>query len=141
MIKGFSFIMKFVVLAIIYIVLFRIVRIMYLDLRGVKQKNAGLEYALEVIDAPDTIGLSKGSIYPVRSITNIGRKEDNHIIINDPFVSGYHARVFQKDGKIYIKDLDSTNGTLLNGDGVKETEELVEGDVLEIGRILFKVIG
>lgn len=141
MIKGFSFIMKFVVLAIIYIVLFRIVRIMYLDLRGVKQKNASLEYALEVVDAPDTLGISKGSIYPIRSITNIGRKDDNHIIINDPFVSGYHTRVFQKDGKVYVKDLNSTNGTLKNGGKVEDTEELIEGDVLEIGRILFKVIG
>lgn len=141
MFKGFSFIMKFVVLAIIYIVLFRIVKIMYLDLRGVKQKNASLEYALEVIDAPDTIGISKGSIYPIRSVTNIGRKDDNHIIINDPFVSGYHSRVYQKDGKIYVKDLNSTNGVRLNGEELEDTDEIFTGDIIEIGRILFKVIG
>lgn len=142
MIKGFALIMRFVVIGIIYIVLFRIIRIMYLDLKGINKKgDDSMNYALEVEDTPSGIGVNKGSVIPVHSITNIGRKEDNHVILNDAFVSGHHARVFIKNKKLYIKDLESTNGTIHNGSKVEGTEELYKGDVVEIGRIILRVIG
>lgn len=144
MIKQVALIMKFVVIAIIYIVLFRIIKIMYLDLKGIKSsdsKDTAYNYALEVQDAPDSINISKGSVYPVRLTTNIGRKDDNHIILDDPFVSGSHASLFIEDGRLYIRDLNSTNGTFKNGSKVEDVEELFDGDILEIGRIIFKVIG
>jgi hypothetical protein len=141
MLSKLSLIMSIAVIGLVYIVLFRIVKIMYLDLKGVKHREASLDYALEVIDAPDKSGVSKGAVYPIHTITNIGRKDDNHIIIDDPFISGYHARVFVKDGKLFIKDLESTNGTIINSKNVEDVEELCSGDSVEIGRIIFKVIG
>src|SRR5439155_19681222 len=51
----------------------------------------------------------------------IGRGPDNTIIINDPSVSTYHAQL-QLAGETYrLKDLDSTNGTRVNGIPVTET--------------------
>lgn len=141
MLGKLSLIMSIVVIGLVYIVLFRIVRIMYLDLKGVKHREASLDYALEVIDAPENVGVSRGSVYPIHTITNIGRMDDNHIIIDDPFVSGYHARVYVKEGKLFIKDLESTNGTIRNSKSIDDVVELYSGDSIEIGRIIFKVIG
>jgi pSer/pThr/pTyr-binding forkhead associated (FHA) protein len=43
----------------------------------------------------------------------IGRKPDNDIVIDNPAVSGHHARVVQTGGSYIIEDLNSTNGTFL----------------------------
>jgi pSer/pThr/pTyr-binding forkhead associated (FHA) protein len=54
-------------------------------------------------------------------IITIGRAPDNVIVIEDPSVSGRHAQL-ERSGEIYrLKDLESTNGTRVNGIPIKET--------------------
>lgn len=141
MVKQITLILRFVVIGLIYVVLFKIIKVMYTDLKGSKKKDKFLDYALEVLDAPSESGISKGSVLTLHTITNIGRNQANNIIIEDPYVSSYHARIFIKDNELYIMDLNSTNGTIKNGDLLKEAEELYDGDIIEIGRVKFKVIG
>lgn len=140
---SFALIMRYVIIAIIYVILFRIVKIMYLDLRGIKSKKGDgqTSFALEVVDAPENIGISRGNLYPVHGITKIGRKEDNHIIVNDPYVSSYHAQIYLERERLYLKDLGSTNGTIRNGSKVSGSVELDYGDMVEIGRTAFKIVG
>lgn len=142
--EQFSFILRFVVLGLIYIVLFKIIKIMYMDVKGTKpkrKKKPKINYALEVEDAPENIGINKGSVFPLHSSITIGRKDVNTISIEDPFVSSHHAKIVMKDGRMYIKDLGSTNGTRKNGESVSDFEEIYIGDFIEIGRVIFKVIG
>lgn len=142
--EQFSLILRFVVLGLIYIVLFKIIKIMYMDVKGTKpkkKKKPKINYALELEDAPENIGLTKGSVYPIHSSVTIGRKDINTISIEDPFVSSHHAKIVLKDGRVYLKDLGSTNGTRRNGEEVKDFQEIYIGDFIEIGRIVFKVIG
>lgn len=135
-------VMKFVVIAIIYIILYRIVKTMYLDLRAVRNKEEeNVDYAIELTDCPDSIDIIRGSVYPVRSAINIGRGEDNQVAVNDPFISNHHASIYIKDDRLFIKDMNSTNGTYKNGIKVNNEEELSDGDVIKIGRLVFKVIG
>lgn len=143
MIKQYALIMKFIVLGIIYIVLFKIIKVMYLDLKGIKPKTANLDidYALEVEDAPDSLSITRGGVYPVHANTSIGRNDDNMIILDDPYVSLNHAEVYIEDDKLYIKDLGSTNGTFKNGQRIDSITEISKGDLIGIGRIIFKVIG
>lgn len=57
----------------------------------------------------------------VEDLITIGRGPDNMIVINDPSVSTHHAEL-QRAGETYrLKDLDSTNGTRVNGIPVAET--------------------
>ncbi|MCX7951575.1 MAG: FHA domain-containing protein [Clostridiales bacterium] len=141
MARYLSTILKFIILAIIYIIIFRIIRIMYIDLKGKKSvvDEDEIELALEVLDAPENLHISKGSVYPIHDGMTIGRKEDNTIIINDPFISSYHAK-FIVDEDFYIKDLESTNGTFVNGTKITNLTQLNVGDLVEVGRITFKVI-
>lgn len=132
-------ILKFVVIGIIYLVLFRIIRVMYLDLKGVKPKKESKEYTIEVKDAPEDTGISRGSFFLVHKILLIGRNVDCDITIKDPYISGIHAKLYTRDNKLYIEDLGSTNGTYVNGKKIKNLEMLEEGDLIEVGRVVFKV--
>ncbi len=64
--------------------------------------------------------------------TKIGRASDNQIVIPDPNVSRYHARVENLGSRYILKDLASTNGTFVNGTKVDE-RILKNGDVIMIG--------
>lgn len=141
MARYLSTILKFIILAIIYIIIFRIIRIMYIDLKGKKSivDEEEIELALEVLDAPENLHISKGSVFPIHNGMTIGRKDDNTITINDPFISSYHVK-FIVDEDFYIKDLESTNGTFVNGARINNLTRLNSGDLVEIGRITFKVI-
>ncbi|MCL6471492.1 MAG: DUF3662 domain-containing protein [Firmicutes bacterium] len=64
--------------------------------------------------------------------TKIGRSSDNSIVIPDPNVSRHHATVEKIGSQYILKDLDSTNGTFVNGMRVGE-RILKHGDVITIG--------
>ncbi len=69
----------------------------------------------------------------------LGRGPDNSITLDDDLVSRRHARIDCRDGW-RIEDLDSRNGTRVNGQPVT-TSRLREGDLVVIGRTRFKLIG
>jgi pSer/pThr/pTyr-binding forkhead associated (FHA) protein len=50
-----------------------------------------------------------------------------------------HARVFDRDGDLYLEDLGSTNGTFVNGDAVQEATRLQRGDRVQIGHTELEV--
>lgn len=53
-------------------------------------------------------------------IYTIGRAPDNSTVINKPDVSNYHARITITETDVVMEDLDSTNGTYINGFRIKE---------------------
>jgi ABC-type multidrug transport system ATPase subunit len=63
----------------------------------------------------------------------LGRSPENDIVINDPAVSRFHARLEKRDSSYEIVDLDSTNGLSLNGSKF-DRRLLVLGDLLQIGQ-------
>ncbi|MEA2008072.1 MAG: FHA domain-containing protein, partial [Chloroflexota bacterium] len=71
----------------------------------------------------------------------IGRARDNHVVLNHPLVSRYHA-VFEKVGKRYrIKDLRSTNGVYVNKDLVDNEKFLEDYDQIRVGPFVFEIAG
>ncbi len=67
----------------------------------------------------------------------IGRDRKSDIAIDEPLVSRRHASIYFKDGAYRLKDLDSTNGTLLNGKRVTESR-LNERDKIQVGKTVFQ---
>ncbi len=63
----------------------------------------------------------------------IGRRDDNTIVLDDAAASGHHACVVHENGAAVLKDLESTNGTTVNGKRVSR-HRLAGGDVVTIGR-------
>lgn len=68
----------------------------------------------------------------------IGRKPSNAIHIDDPTVSGEHAAILMLQNA-YVEDLNSTNGTSLNGKSITK-RQLHNGDLIKIGRHEFKFV-
>ena len=64
----------------------------------------------------------------------VGRLPDNVIQIEDASVSSHHAELVRRDGGYTVRDLDSTNGTRVNGETVTE-QPLQEGDRVQFGKI------
>lgn len=140
--KFLASLMRFGVLIMMYFVLYKIVKTMYLDVKINKSKlEDEVDFAIELIDCPENMEIAKGSIYPVRKTLDVGRGEDNDVYAKDPFMSAHHASLFINDDKLYIKDVGSTNGTFKNDEQIEFEDELIEGDIIKIGRLVFKVIG
>jgi len=70
--------------------------------------------------------------------TTVGRVEDNAFQIADPSVSSHHAEILLRGADITIKDLNSTNGTFLNGERISEIV-LQPGQVLRFGQVELKI--
>lgn len=63
----------------------------------------------------------------------IGRKPENDLVIDNPAVSGHHARVVKEAGGFFIEDLNSTNGTFLN-DAQVQRQKLKNTDRIGVGK-------
>jgi len=71
-----------------------------------------------------------------REFISIGRKHENDIQLNDLTVSGRHALISKVGDNVYIEDLNSTNGTLVNGNYISKYA-LQHGNVVQVGHHLF----
>jgi hypothetical protein len=98
------------------------------DYQVVRTADGTLAYRLKVLT-----GLHAGQVFIVGgALATIGRALDNDIVLETPDVSRHHARLEQTGGVYRLVDLQSTNGTLLNGRRVA-TQVLASGDVLTLG--------
>jgi pSer/pThr/pTyr-binding forkhead associated (FHA) protein len=71
--------------------------------------------------------------------TTLGRRPYNDIVIDNLAVSGEHAVLQMTAGEVYLEDLNSTNGSYLNGKAVKK-QQLQNGDTIEIGKYKIKFV-
>jgi hypothetical protein len=142
--------LKFGFLAVLYLFLLWIARSALKDLRGT------------VAPAPDATGfhpapafggsappeawlvaargggLQPGERFDLIGGLSIGRSGEADVRIDDRYASGLHARIFSRDGRTYIEDMNSTNGTLLNDATLQGEAELIDGDVVRIGDTEFR---
>ncbi len=72
--------------------------------------------------------------------TTLGRRPYNDIVIDNLAVSGEHAVLQMTGGDVLLEDLNSTNGTYLNGKAIKK-QQLQNGDSIEIGKYKIKFVG
>lgn len=79
-------------------------------------------------------GLERGRVYAnLEAPITIGREEDNVVQLNDERVSRVHAKLQEDRGQIIMTDLNSTNGSRINGHPV-QLRVLQPGDHIQIGR-------
>jgi hypothetical protein len=70
----------------------------------------------------------------VAKLIKIGRSKENDIVISETSVSRFHAELFQDDeGNIFITDLNSTNGTTINGVRLVGSQILQSNDIVKLG--------
>ena len=81
----------------------------------------------------------EGEPFDVGDEVTIGRAPGCGISLPDNAVSQLHARLFRRDGKLYVEDLGSTNGTWVNGGRVSGPQALRRGDRVQVGATVMEV--
>jgi pSer/pThr/pTyr-binding forkhead associated (FHA) protein len=93
--------------------------------------SASVSVTFQVLD-----GIDKGRVFRSLPVPlTIGREEGNLLRLNDERVSRFHAKVQQDGGDLILTDLESTNGTRVNGHAV-QIRRLRVGDRVTVGRSL-----
>lgn len=83
-------------------------------------------------------GIDPGERFDLIGGLSIGRSAEADVRIDDRYASGLHARIFSRDRRTYVEDMNSTNGTLLNDATLVGEAELIDGDVVRIGDTEFR---
>jgi pSer/pThr/pTyr-binding forkhead associated (FHA) protein len=77
--------------------------------------------------------IQTGEQFPLRPLTSIGRSPTNSIVITDNFASSEHALISLRDGRWWLEDRNSRNGTLLNEEPISGSVIITDGDIISIG--------
>ena len=87
-----------------------------------------------------TPGKTLGKVIPISQPQFlIGRDAQCQMRPASPLISKRHCALIQRDGQVFVRDFDSTNGTFVNGEQVKGEIEVHEGDKLKVGPLEFAV--
>jgi pSer/pThr/pTyr-binding forkhead associated (FHA) protein len=85
-------------------------------------------------------GFAEGMEYPIKeTYALIGRSKDAAVPLKDPMVSREHAAIVFHEDAFILKDLDSTNGTYMGGELIKQSK-LSHGDKFHIGNTVLQFI-
>ena len=87
-----------------------------------------------------TSGPNQGKLLEIKlSQFVVGRDPQCQLRPASPMISKRHCAILQREGKAFVRDFDSTNGTFVNNEPVKGEIELHNGDQLKLGPLLFEV--
>ena len=144
--------LKFGFIAVLYLFVLVIARSAFKDLRRTvapAPDATGFHAAPAYSDAPRGPdgwlvverggGLERDQRFDLIGGLSIGRSKEADVRIDDRYASSIHARVFSREGRFYVEDMSSTNGTLLNGATLHGEAELIDGDTVQIGDTTFRL--
>lgn len=139
MYEFFANIIKYLFVTAIYFFMFSIIRLIYLDIRRsrmgtVKDDNPYLKLLNRINDLPFSVQES----YSIKDKYTLGRGANTSITIPDPFLSTIHVQFLKEGDGWSIIDNESTNGTQVNGEEIKnEPCALKSGDLIKLGQLNF----
>jgi len=134
-------ILRIAVIVLLYLFLFSLVVMIQGELRAESSlRQSGAPRARLIVLEPGSSALAVGHSFGLDSVTRLGRSEDNGVVLDDNFVSAAHALVVLRDGRWWLRDVGSTNGTLVNGKLVDEDVPLNDGDELQVGQVRLRLV-
>ncbi len=146
--------MKFGLLALLYLFVARTVRTVSVELYGGRRKAAPPAPRPAVAAPPDATRRSRKIpkeivLHPLEGPPRViglsghglvlGRHGAVDVLVDDLYVSDEHAEILPDDGSWSVRDLGSTNGTFLNGAKVTRPTPLAVGDQLRLGKTTIEV--
>jgi hypothetical protein len=162
-------VLKFVLLALLYLFFFRVLRAVWVELNPPRQveraaaggggAGGGGGYGPQPGTATAPPNLSKrqakkiptqltvlepadqrGRVFPLAAEMTMGRAGGCQVAIpEDTFASQIHARIFSRDGQTWVEDLGSTNGTFVNRSRVTAAVPVQRGDQVQIGNTVLEL--
>lgn len=135
-----SMVTKYILTFLIYLFIFKIVKLIYLDIKTMtKWEDTKIMAAhfkqLSSTDFNEAQSITE--IYPIKKSKMLfGRSIACEIILADPHVSSKHMCVKRANGRYSLKDLGSANGTFVNGERISSSVALEDGDQIQLGSTL-----
>jgi pSer/pThr/pTyr-binding forkhead associated (FHA) protein len=140
-------ILKFCFLALLYLFLWRVVQVVVREMRAPAPSEPGAEpkpgrkerrgARLRIIEPT----AHEGEVYSLGEEITVGRGGGCGIVLpDDHFVSTVHARLFRRGDDVYVEDLGSRNGTVVNGEPVAAPTRLRRGDRVQFGETVGEVV-
>lgn len=131
----------YIFVLLIYLFIIKIIKMINTDIAVMSRKKSGDIAAstyLKLLNLRQSLDFPVFESYNISKDTIIGRDKRCDISIDDPFLSQRHSEILFREGVYYLSDLDSTNGTYLNGNKITgDPIELLNGDKIEIGQLKF----
>jgi FHA domain len=146
--------LEILVVALIWLFFFRVIRAVWVEVRPPKVRPAGPEVeavAPPRADAPRRQRGSKlhlkvvepqdrrGQSFELSDEVTLGRAAGCGVRVDDSYTSNIHARLFRRNGSLWVEDLGSTNGTWVNAERIGSAMKLGKGDLLQVGGTVFEV--
>jgi hypothetical protein len=150
MVEQVLVVLRIAFVVLLYLVVWRVVRLSMKDVGRTGQESMVLAPPLgagavaapprAAAAGPGGLVVQRSPAFPAGTVVLcddtvvFGRgPEADAVLEGDEFASGRHARVFRRDGGVYVEDLGSTNGTFVNGQRLAAERRLRPGDVLVVG--------
>jgi len=146
--------LEILVVALIWLFFLRVIRAVWVEVRPPKVRGAAAEVTmagdgripgerrgrsgrldLKVIEPEER----RGQTVELGDEVTVGRAAGCGVKVDDAFTSSIHARLFRRDGVLWVEDLGSTNGTWVNAERIGSAVKLGKGDLLQVGGTVFEV--
>jgi len=154
--------LKLIFLGLLYLFFIRVIRAVWVELREPKSVQVSLAPPppsrapssrggslrppwASGSEAPERLVLLEpaaqfGQAFDLGDELTVGRATGCGVALpDDTFVSTLHARVFRRDGSLFVEDLGSTNGTFVNDRPVTGTVPFHKGDRLQVGKTVLEL--
>ncbi len=151
-------ILKFCVLALLYLFFFRVLRAVWVEVNPppalersggavapaagsppagrTRRKGRKVPTQLTMVEPAE----QRGRVIPLGAEMTVGRAAGCQVAIpEDTFASQIHARIFSRDGQTWVEDLGSTNGTFINQTKVTTAAAVRRGDLVQIGHTVMEL--
>lgn len=144
--------LEVIVVVLIWLFFFRVIRAVWVEVRppriravaadvqaGVPgadgRRASGSKFRLKVLE-PDAL---RGHVYDLADEVTVGRAAGCSVRVEDSYTSNLHARLYRRDGVLWVEDLGSTNGTWVNAERLDGATRIGRGDLLQVGGTVFEV--
>ena len=135
--------LKYALLALIYLFIWRVTRTVSKDLRvaptrrqGPRQEGVAPAVTTVVVHGPDG---GRPQTFRLAGSMAVGRAPECDIRLEDTYVSQEHARIFGKGDKLFVEDLGSTNGTFVNDQRLAAPAQVEPGDKIRVGTTVLEL--
>lgn len=142
----FLLLLRVLFIFLLYFFLYQVVRVTSRELVALASASAPearstlpVSARLVVVEGGES-SLLPGTTFALQPTTIVGRHPDCALELDEPFVSAEHAELVHDNGRWWVRDLGSTNGTFVNGNQVRVSTGIKPGDIVQFGRIKLQLV-
>ena len=128
--------LRLIFLALVYLFVWQVARSIGSHLSLAPTKRARRPGTRVVFVRSET---QSGQDFTVSDAFVLGRSDQADIKLDDPYASEFHMRFNNREGRLVLTDLGSTNGTYVNGRRVTTPVDLNRGDAVQVGKTVMEV--